>query len=437
MWGCVCLKKLDNKIRISHYKEALVEITDKKYSDKSFTTELKLLDEFKSYVFGMNSETIKKEKEKIKLRINGTIQSNLNNVITAFLTIIIAFFPLIFIFTSEHSSQLNSQTMTSAYSINEEVLKITSEIEANKYKIENNFLTENETVEELENTNKVLEKKSEVLKSKANEFKNVTLELFKDALDTIIKGAQNSITYFSLIFMLCFFTNQYFVFKSAHKKAFYIACVDILDEKEKSPVNNEQEEDLENSRSIVEEVKFSNIDNITKLTDISTQTMEEVVMTESDEKDYTKMEKRYKRFRKYYKKKINNREIDIRVEKVRLEAKVGKFDSNIKSYSINYLISFMVILFTLYLESSKIFEFQVGLFSNNDFNNILTVSLKGILFMGMAYFVPKIILNKDSKKEREEEFSNNLKIRVVEDLIKDIDSGKIALDEAATTKDEE
>jgi len=277
------LGKLEKKIKICHYKKALDEITDKKYSNKSFTTESEMLDKFKSHVSKMNSETVKKEKEKIKLRINSTIESNLNNIITSFLTIVIAFFPLVFIFLNEYSSQLTSQAMTSAYSINEEVLKITSEIEANNYKIKNKLLIGNETFVELEKNNEVLGKKSEVLKSKSSEFKDFALNSGMDVLNTIIKGTQNLIICFLIAFMLFFFVNQYFADKTSHKKAFYIICFDILDEKEKSHVENEQEENIEKSRSISEEVEFRNVDSITKLTDIVSPVNTEIKFANNSE----------------------------------------------------------------------------------------------------------------------------------------------------------
>lgn len=162
-----------------------------------------------------------------------------------------------------------------------------------------------------------------------------------------------------------------------------------------------------------------------------------LLSTNSEKEDYKTVNNLYGKIKKYYLERLNKNEIDIRVEKVRLEGKAGKLDNNIKSYSVNYLNNFMIIIITLYLEGSKLFDYNLNWFSNSILNNVLTVFSKGIIFMGIAYFLPKLVFNKKTKKEREEEILNNFKLRVVEDLIKDIDSGKIALDEAATTKDEE
>jgi len=232
------LGRLENRVKIIHYTKALSELTGKKYNAKFYETECDVIDEFKLYCSSMKLlSLVKQEKTKIKLAINSFNKSVSGSMIATFLTIIIAFVPIIFTILNEYSSQATIGSMSSMYSLREELIKVDTEIKTNEYKLNKNILLKNETVEEIEKINEIMTEKSRLLQNKINAGVNLTSKSGEEMMNIITNGVFYAIIALSIFIIIVYAVNQYFSFESAHKKAFYSICYDILEELEVDAVS--------------------------------------------------------------------------------------------------------------------------------------------------------------------------------------------------------
>lgn len=197
-----------------------------------------------------------------------------------------------------------------------------------------------------------------------------------------------------------------------NKKAFYQLCLSILVD-----IENDKKKEID-SHSTIKLIDHKNI-NEQSDNNIFKQCLN-LFRINKNEKGYIEASNLYNEVKEYYKLKLRDENFNLVVEKIRLESIVGKFDNNIKNFSINYLNSFMFVIITLYLEGIKLFEFQLKWFPNDNVNSILTIFSKGILFMLIIYITQKIIFSKGTKKERNDEVLNNVKLKVLEEIEKEM-----------------
>lgn len=141
---------------------------------------------------------------------------------------------------------------------------------------------------------------------------------------------------------------------------------------------------------------------------------------------------------KDYRVKIKNNEIDIAAEKIRLEEAIGKYNTKVMEFSANLLIAMLAGIFGAFIQSIGVFNFIPKIkWLSNSTNDLISNVGKVVIFVIMIYFLAKSFVGKDSKKDKINSVVNNIKLKVLEQIEKEMEKEKLtAIDEVAVTKEE-
>lgn len=128
----------------------------------------------------------------------------------------------------------------------------------------------------------------------------------------------------------------------------------------------------------------------------------------------------YNNIKDYYIEKIKTNNNFIIYEKLRLEGELGKYTKNIFNLNLNMGVIILTVLVTLFLESTKVFDIinitQFHYVINIILNTIIRMSTFFILLFGCLYNLK----DKNSEQEKNEEVLNNIRLKVLENIEKEI-----------------
>lgn len=123
--------------------------------------------------------------------------------------------------------------------------------------------------------------------------------------------------------------------------------------------------------------------------------------------DYDDIEECYKKIKTYYINKINAKQIDINIERIRLENSIGKYNGYYSSVYITMIISIfsatMVLIMQEFLKSLKI---------NNYLGNAW--------FLMILFAIAAFSIGKEFKKDKTKDFTINLSIKVLDEIKREI-----------------
>ncbi|MBM7869254.1 hypothetical protein JOC70_000723 [Clostridium pascui] len=134
-------------------------------------------------------------------------------------------------------------------------------------------------------------------------------------------------------------------------------------------------------------------------------------------KEYNDIEKIYNDIREYYKEKIKNKEINLSVEKIRLERSLGKHSGAGFSYSIAFIIAIAGGIFSSIIQQIiKIVEME---------NNFKTSGIVISIFVLLGVYLYAIFaLGKDLNKYKPRDVMLNISLKVIEELEKEMNENK-------------
>lgn len=139
----------------------------------------------------------------------------------------------------------------------------------------------------------------------------------------------------------------------------------------------------------------------------------------NEKNDYMELDELYSEIKKDYYNKLKRKEIKISVEKIRLESQMGKYISKLGDFSLNYYIAMVAVFMTLYLEKLNVFG---GIIFKNIDKSVASIlnslAALAIFMLLIQFFV--CIMDKDIEKDKRESLINNIKLKVLEDIEKEI-----------------
>jgi hypothetical protein len=121
------------------------------------------------------------------------------------------------------------------------------------------------------------------------------------------------------------------------------------------------------------------------------------------------------KIREDYIEKINKNELDIISEKIRLEHNVGKYITPYANSIINFSVALFSGIFILYFQNSNIFDIKIN-FLPQLVVSIITPIIKMLIFLGLIWYVSKVIVNKPDEKNKKISLINNIRLKVLEEI---------------------
>jgi len=142
------------------------------------------------------------------------------------------------------------------------------------------------------------------------------------------------------------------------------------------------------------------------------------------DKDYNNVLKLYYHIKNYYKRKIVIGEIDIIIEKVRLEKNIGKYESSLTNLNTTVITGLLCIFIQfIFIEGAKLTRYN---------NSFVTFSLTVIMM-----YIFFSVITKQSKKDKYNDLLNYISLKVLEELEKEQSRDHMTLSEVAASKVEE
>ncbi|MBC2580612.1 hypothetical protein [Clostridium sp. DJ247] len=145
-----------------------------------------------------------------------------------------------------------------------------------------------------------------------------------------------------------------------------------------------------------------------------------------------------KKIRDDYIERINNNELDIMSEKIRLEHSIGKYNTTFMGYSANLYIGIISGIFGFYFQRSGIFNNVIKIKGFSDSaNQTIGVIANFITFMILIFVLTALMGDKSTRKSKKVSLINNIRLKVLEDIEKGNSLKKnSSLDEVAATTDD-
>jgi hypothetical protein len=156
-----------------------------------------------------------------------------------------------------------------------------------------------------------------------------------------------------------------------------------------------------------------------------------------ENKELENIKSLYNNIREYYIKKIDSDENFIIYEKIRLEKSLGKYTKNTLGITLNIGAIIFSVLVTLFIESMGIFDrVNISMFIEI-VNVILNCLIKVGVFFFMIFVFTHTYVDKNVKKDRNEEILNNIRLKVLNDIEREIEiEDKNEVFESSNTKTE-
>lgn len=156
-----------------------------------------------------------------------------------------------------------------------------------------------------------------------------------------------------------------------------------------------------------------------------------------EDKELENIKSLYNNIREYYIKKIDSDENFIIYEKIRVEESLGEYTKNTLGINLNMFAIVFSVLATLCIESMGIFD-KVNISIFIDLVNIILNSIIKVgIFVFMIFIYAHISVDKNTKKDRNKEILNNIRLKVLNDIEREIEiEDKNEVFESSNTKTE-
>lgn len=146
---------------------------------------------------------------------------------------------------------------------------------------------------------------------------------------------------------------------------------------------------------------------------------EENKTDKKEKEDYGDIQILYNNIKSFYYAQITSKQMNIYVEKVRLESETGKYLDPFNIQRASLFIAIIAVIFTLYLQGSNFFNFHINHFDNS-ISNIIDALLKiGVLYLAI-WNVGKSLYNDKDKKENMQYLINSIRLKILDDIEKEI-----------------
>ena len=149
-------------------------------------------------------------------------------------------------------------------------------------------------------------------------------------------------------------------------------------------------------------------------------------------KQYEEILNVYKDIKTYYKDCFKNDQIDIKIEKIRIEKAIGKHPNSGASFTMSYYVTIAGSIFYFMIQNI------ISIFDK--YSKVLNVIGSSIFLLIMLYYVTTIV-GKDLRKDKSRNLMLNISLQVLEDIEKEIDQCNnntyYAEDEIAATVENE
>ena len=142
-------------------------------------------------------------------------------------------------------------------------------------------------------------------------------------------------------------------------------------------------------------------------------------------KGYNNIKKAYEDIEKFYRAKIKNEDFDIKIEKIRIENKLGKYETKISKLGFSYIIMIFGNIFYFMLQS--IFQYM-------NYNRTLNLILDFISLISILIIVLRSV-GKDVNKENPKGIMLNVSLKVLDELKKE--NPNLKNNEVAATSEDE
>lgn len=136
-----------------------------------------------------------------------------------------------------------------------------------------------------------------------------------------------------------------------------------------------------------------------------------------------------------YIEKINRNELDIMAEKIRLEHNIGKYNTTYIGYITSFYIAITSGVVGLYFQSSGIFNIsKIKGFSDSANDTIIAVT-RFITFIIILLVLTVLMGDRDTKKNKKMSLINNISLKVIENIEKEINENKVKQEEEINRKE--
>lgn len=147
---------------------------------------------------------------------------------------------------------------------------------------------------------------------------------------------------------------------------------------------------------------------------------------------YEGIYKLYTQIKDEYIEKINKQEIDLSIEKIRLETILGKYNNPITNIYMGYFVSIVAVIITILLE-------QLGIFSIDIESRLpflpqgTNISLKLLTAFFYMYVLMRVLNGKKERKDNSQYLVNCIRLKIIEDI--ELELKEKQLIEVAITKE--
>ncbi|MBU3102237.1 MULTISPECIES: hypothetical protein [Clostridium] len=157
---------------------------------------------------------------------------------------------------------------------------------------------------------------------------------------------------------------------------------------------------------------------------------EENKTDKKEKEDYEDIQILYNNIKSFYYTQIKSKQLKVNIEKVRLESETGKYLDPFNIQRIGLFIAICAVIFTLYLQGSNIFNFHIKYFGDS-VSNIINASLGAVTFIILICCMGKNLYSDKDKKQNMQFFINSIRLKVLDDIEKEIAEEQIRKKEEA------
>lgn len=147
----------------------------------------------------------------------------------------------------------------------------------------------------------------------------------------------------------------------------------------------------------------------------------ETKLNTTEKYDHDNIVKLIDEIRKFYKDKLDRKEISIQAERIRLEASIGKYSTNYSKNVTSLFIGMLSALCVLFID-------KIGVFNDTKIQNIssylsgpVIILIKLLSFLLIILYLMKLTGDRYTKIEKKLSIINNIKLQVLEDIEKEIE----------------
>lgn len=143
-----------------------------------------------------------------------------------------------------------------------------------------------------------------------------------------------------------------------------------------------------------------------------------------EKKNHDDLHKIIERIKKDYENNINNNELDIMTEKIRLKHIVGKYNTSVLSNVASFYIAISSGLFALFMQSMDIFNINIYFLSKTG-SDLINMVLKVGIFLLLLWFIGKNLIDTEKEKGNKISILNSIRLEVIIQIEKEYQEKKL------------